>query len=73
MHINDYIVVHIRKDKWRLLRPPFISSLCISDDLVDDEKLHVYAPALFTAQQQSKYFHLILSLAYSRRSVNEDD
>ena len=40
----------------------FISSLCIPDDLVDDET--VYArPASFTAQQQkSKHFGLILSI-----------
>ena len=58
--------VHIQKDKWWLLRPPFISSLWILDDPVDDQRLHVSVTC--NAQQgQSKYlfwtlvfyFHLI--------------
>ena len=31
MPIKDYIAVHIRKDKWWLLRPPFMSSSFIPD------------------------------------------
>ena len=61
IHIEDYIAVHIQKDKWWLLRPPFISSLWISDDLVDES----LCSRGFTGvqQEESKYFGLIFNVS----------
>ena len=64
MHIKYYIAVHIWKDKWWLLRPSFISLLCIPDDLVDEEYMYLYNPGSFSAdQEESKYFGLIYNVS----------
>ena len=48
------------------MKPPFISSLCIPDDLVDDESMcDSLAASLSAEQSQSKYFGLILSILLS--------
>ena len=60
---QNYIAVHIWKNKWWLLRP-LVISLCISDDLVDEESLYAGSPGSFKAQQEeSKYFFLIFNIS----------
>ena len=58
------LFIHIWKDKWWLLRPSFISFLCIPDDLVDEEYMYLCSPGSFRAQQEeSKYFGLTFNIS----------